>query len=58
MQEPHRESQPSKEGEEGFSAISDHELISLLENRHSKATKTATNWAVSTFKGRYILYFY
>ena len=27
-------------------------LNSLLECRHSKATKAAKNWAVSTFEGR------
>ena len=39
-----------KKGEERFAAISDTELNVLLESHHSKATKTATNWAVSTFK--------
>ena len=51
MQEVTNESQPFNEGEQRFSTISNSELNSLLENRHSKATKSNTNWAFSTFKG-------
>ena len=52
MQESANETQLSEKGQERFTTLSDIELNSLLESRHSKATKTAKNWAVSTFKGR------
>ena len=52
MQESANETQLPEKGQERFTSISEIELNSLLESRLSKATKSVTNWAVSTFKGR------
>ena len=38
-----------------FSDLSEHELPHILVERHSKATKKATNWSVSTFKGEHLV---
>lgn len=48
------EKQCAEASEERFAQISEGELNSLLESRHSKATKNSTQWAISTFKGTYI----
>lgn len=34
-----------------FASLSSQELDSVVAERHSKKTKQATNWSVSTFKG-------
>ena len=36
-----------------FPNLSEHELQHILVERHSKATKNATNWSVATFKGKH-----
>ena len=36
-----------------FLNLSEHELQHILVERHSKATKKATNWSVATFKGKH-----
>jgi len=36
-----------------FPNLSEHELQHILVERHSKATKKATNWSVATFKGKH-----
>lgn len=53
MEESGSENLRAEASEERFAEISERELDFLLESRHSKATKKCTNWAVSTFKGRY-----
>ena len=65
MNEPSKEGLPnfdinffsSEPSRKRFASLTDEELNKLLDEKHSKKTKTTTNWGISTFKGRQIINF-
>ena len=53
--EPTRQSKTNENETARFLNLSEHELLDILVERHSKLTKRTTNWSVATFKGKHFL---